>query len=180
MANTETQNDRIALFKVLTFDSEPVEELTRHQKVIRIFAEHILRPENQHLITDEFLATIQLLDTVEALFDFFLAFKIAPTQEMVQSMEQQISNFFWSSTRNQIRQWIESNPPVVPVRELTLEEKFAQLETQIAESETLLANTLEEVGVLKQDVENARAEKLEAKLKYNTLVTELNVLVRGI
>lgn len=120
-------NDRVELFKCLTsfFD----ERSTNYHKIIEVFANAIVNPDNIHLLTDEFLNTVQGYGTAYKVFESLLKVPIVPNRKMLEELAE-LAKGILSSDSKRVIDWIKEHP--VP---LTLEEKLAIAEQQKAETE---------------------------------------------
>lgn len=166
-------NENVAFLQILV--SFPDEEYkTQHQSLVEKIRDLLCRPENQAMITSEFLANIQSLRSVGNLFDHFLTLTITTNQESVDEIEALLPRF-GSGNRNAIKEWLARNP--VPVRELTLEEKFALLQERCNEIQTQLLNAQQEVESLQQNLATARAEKAEIATKHFEMVSTLKAFL---
>lgn len=123
-----SSSDKIELLKCLTFFSEdPNRPTSYYHHIIELFANTILKPENIHLLTDDFLNQLQTLGTTHLVFQAMLKLDIVPSVPMLDELKR-LSKGLCSKDSSFIEEWIKSHP--IPN---TLEERLA-----LAEHENLL------------------------------------------
>lgn len=157
-ANASNNNDRVELFKCLTsfFD----ERSSNYHKIIEVFANAIVNPDNIHLLTDEFLNTVQGYGTAYKVFESLLNVPIVSNRKMLEELAE-LAKGILSSDSKRVIQWIKDHP--VP---LTLEEKLAIAEQQKAEME---ASYEAEISALRRQL----LEKTSELEKFATKITSL-------
>lgn len=169
----QPQNENVAVLQILI--SFPDDEYkTQYQTLVEKIRDLICRPENQAMITDEFLAKVQSLRSVGNIFEHFLSLTITTNQETVDEIQALLPGF-GSGNQRLINDWIARNP--VPVRELTLEEKFAALQQRMTEIQTQLINAQQEIESLQQNLETARTEKAQIVTKHFEMVSNLKAFL---